>query len=408
MSKFKFKAIRTGGEKYDGELEAADKFALYEAIRKEGGTVVHVEMVRGSDKKSFLDSMKNMSAFSGVKMSDKVQFAKNLGVMIDAGLPMTRAIAVMEKQTRSAPFKKVLGDLNARVARGETLSTAMENHPKVFSKLFISMAKAGEESGSLTGALKAVGNQLEKAQQLSKKVRGAMIYPAIIICIMIAITFLMLIFVVPTLSGVFKELNVQLPLMTRIIIGFSDFLKNNILITLGAVIAIVAGFMYWKKTKSGGRTIDTIILRIPIISTIVKETNSARTARTLTSLLKAGVDILVAMKIAGDVVQNSYYKEVLKRAEIAVEKGKPVSTVFEEEEKLYPAFVGEMASIGEETGRLSEMFENVAIYYENEVDQKTKDLSTIIEPFLMVFIGIAVGFFALAMLSPMYALVDVI
>ncbi len=404
MPKFKFTAVRQGGEKYEEEMEAADKFALYAAIRKEGGTVVHIEEVRGGGKKSLSD----LSIFSGVKMTDKVQFAKNLGVMIDAGLPMVRAISVIERQTRSAPFKKTLLDLNARIGRGETLSSAMEGHPKVFNRLFISMTRAGEESGSLTSALKTVGSQLEKAHLLTKKIRGAMIYPAIILCIMIVITFLMLIFVVPTLSSTFKELNVELPLMTRIVIGLSDFLKNNILISIAIIGVIVAAFMWWKKTPRGKRIIDAFILRIPVIKNIVKETNSARTARTLTSLLSAGVDILVAIKISGDVVQNVYYKDVLKKAELVVEKGKPISSVFSEEERLYPTFVGEMASIGEETGRLSEMFENVAVYYENEVDQKTKDLSTIIEPFLMIFIGVAVGFFAMAMLSPMYALVDVI
>ncbi len=407
MTKFKFKAVRQGGEKYEGEKEATDKFALYEMIRKEGGTVTHVEEAKGARSKSL-----KMPAFLGflnkVKMTDKVQFAKNLGVMIEAGLPMTRAISVMERQTRSVVFKTILVDLNASIGRGESLSLAMGKHTNTFSELFVSMVKAGEESGSLTASLKAVGSQLEKAYLLTKKIRGAMIYPAIIICIMIAITFLMLTLVVPTLSGVFKELNVQLPLMTRIVIGLSDFLKNNIFLSLGTLVIIVASFMYWRKTAVGKRTLDALVLRLPIVATIVKQANSARTARTLASLLSAGVDVLVALKISGDVVQNVFYKEILKKAEVAVEKGNPLSAVFMAEEKLYPAFVGEMTNIGEETGQLSKMYENIAIYYENEVEQKTKDLSTVIEPFLMVFIGIAVGFFAVSMLSPIYALVDVI
>ncbi len=408
MIKFKFEAVRQGGEKYEGEKEAESKFALYEIIRKEGGTVTHVEEAKKSGSKS-IELPSFLKAIIGqVKTTDKVQFAKNLGVMIEAGLPMIRAISVMERQTRSPGFKAVLNDLSVSVGKGEALSMAMEKHPKTFSKLFISMTKAGEESGSLTASLKSVGSQLEKANLLTKKIRGAMIYPAIIIFIMVVITFLMLTMVVPTLSSVFKELNVELPLMTRIVIGLSDFLKNNILLTIVGLVAVVVAFMYWKKTVRGKRILDAFVLRVPVISNIVKESNSARTARTLASLLSAGVDVLVAIKITEDVVQNVFYKEVIKKAEVAIEKGKPISAVFMAEEKLYPAFVGEMINIGEETGQLAKMYENVAVYYENEVEQKTKDLSTIIEPFLMVFIGIAVGFFAVSMLSPIYSLVDVI
>ncbi len=402
--KFKFKAVRQSGEKYEGEKEADNKIGLYEQIRKEGGTIVHVEEVKG-DKKSGLQLP---SFLRGVSMTDKIQFAKNLGTMIEAGLPVVRALSVMERQTRSTSFKKVLSDLNASIVKGESLSSAMEKYPKTFSTLFVSMVRSGEESGSLTNSLKSVGNQLEKAHLLTKKIRGAMIYPTIILIVMVGIAFLMLIFVVPTLSSVFKELNVQLPLMTRIVIFTSDFLKNNVIISLLGVIALVTGVVYWKKTTRGKRFFDALVLRLPIIAPITKETNSARTARTLTSLLSAGVDIIVAIKITGEVVQNVYYKEVIKKAEIAVEKGKPISEVFMAEERLYPAFVGEMTNIGEETGRLAQMCENVAIFYENEVEQKTKDLSTVIEPVLMVFIGIAVGFFAVSMLTPIYSLVDAI
>jgi len=412
MATFKFTAVRAGGEKYEGEKEAANKFALYDIIRKEGGTVVHVEPAKEASSKSLKtpDFLNTLLAglINRVKTADKIQFAKNLGVMIEAGLPMTRAISVMERQTKSPAFKKILLELNVSIGRGESLSTAMEKYPDTFSRLFVSMVRAGEESGSLTTALRSVGTQLERAYLLTKKIRGAMIYPAIIVSVMIVIAILMLIIVVPTLSSVFNELNVELPLMTRIVIGLSDFLKNNIFISIGIALVAAGSLYYGSRTEKGKRTTDLIKLKVPIINTIVKEANAARTARTLASLLIAGVDVLVALKISGEVVQNVFYKEVIKKAEVAVEKGKPMSAIFMAEEKLYPAFVGEMASIGEETGQLSQMFANIAEYYENEVEQKTKDLSTVIEPFLMVFIGIAVGFFAISMLTPIYSLVDVI
>ncbi len=402
--KYKFKAIRANGEKYEGEKEADSKFALYEAIKKEGGSFLHVEEVK--DRKSHVFKMPQI--FNQVKMVDKIQFAKNLGVMIEAGLPITRAISVMERQSRNKAFKKVLVALSADIVKGESLSAAMEKHPDAFSKLFLSMVRSGEESGSLTTSLKSVGDQLEKVYLLNKKVKGAMIYPAIILCIMVAIAILMLIFVVPTLSSVFKELNVQLPLMTRLVIGTSDFLKNHFIISFLVLIGAGVGGYYFKRSARGKVFFDMLSLKMPIINGIVKETNAARTARTLTSLLSSGVDILVAIRITSDVVQNGFYKKILKKAEVAVEKGNPISGVFIAEEKLYPAFVGEMASIGEETGKLAEMFANIATFYEGEVDQKTKDFSTIIEPFLMVFIGLAVGFFAISMLTPIYSLVDTI
>ncbi|MEK7185366.1 MAG: type II secretion system F family protein [Patescibacteria group bacterium] len=343
---------------------------------------------------------------SGVKINDKILLAKNLATMIEAGLPLTRALSVIERQARNKKFKETVQGLSDDVNRGEALSVAMEKRPKVFSRLFISMVKAGEESGSLAKSLRSVGEQLEKTHQLAKKIRGAMLYPAIILTVMIAIGVLMLIYVVPTLTDVFRELNVQLPLSTRIIIVLSDFLKNHFLIVAGMVVVVAVAISYVLKTVRGRQAYHNLLLHIPVISGITKETNSARTARTISSLLSAGVDFLIATRITEDVVQNVYYKEVLRKASLQIEKGKPISEVFLAEEWLYPAFVGEMASIGEETGKLGEMFKNVADFYENEVEQKTKDMSTIIEPFLMVIIGIGVGIFAISMLSPIYSLVD--
>lgn len=401
MAKYHFKATKSGGEIYEGEREATDKFALYHAIRAEGGTVISTKEIKERPA-----IFKSFSFFGRIKATDRIMFAKNLATMIDAGLPLTRALSVMDRQTRSKKFKNILSKTIAEINTGETLSSALAKFPKTFSQLFVSMVKAGEESGSLTQALKSVGDQLDKSYQLSRKIRGAMIYPAIIISIMIGIAILMLVYIVPTISATFKELKVDLPLTTRSIIFASDVVKNQWYILLGGAIAAIFTIYYVGRTTKGKRVIHAAILRIPIIGSIIKETNSARTTRTLSSLLSAGVDFLVAIRITEDVIQNVHYKDILHEASVNVEKGKAISEVFLAHEKLFPVFVGEMTSIGEETGKLGEMFSNVAFFYENEVDQKTKDMSTIIEPFLMVFIGIAVGFFAIAMLGPTYSLVD--
>lgn len=407
MPIFNFKATKATGEKYEGTREAASKSVLYQQMKIEGETLISAEEATSKGGGFFKLSMGGL--FAGrVKMLDKIQFARNLGTMIEAGLPMARALSVLERQARKKSLKKIVVDINAEIAKGGSLSGAMAKYPNVFSALFVSMVKSGEESGSVTQSLKTVAEQSEKAYLLTKKIRGAMIYPGIILSIMIIIGVLMLVFLVPTLTATFKELNVDLPLSTRVVIFISEWLKNNIFIALGAVIAIFAAVYFGARTKKGKRIIDAIILRVPIVKSIVKDVNTARTARTLSSLLMAGVDVLAAIRITEDVIQNSYYKDVLTIAQTNVEKGDPMSGVFLANEKLYPAFLGEMVSIGEETGKISEMFTNVAQFYENEVEQKTKDMSTIIEPFLMVFIGIAVGFFAISMLGPMYSLTDAI
>ena len=406
MPKFNFKAVKKTGEKYEGERIASSKSDLYSQIRLEGDNVTFAEEHRASA--GFMKNFHLGSLFGGIKMAEKIMFARNLAAMIEAGLPLARALSVMERQSKSKNFKKIISSLNTEIAKGSELSEAMSKYPNAFPPLFISMVKSGEESGSVTQALKVVASQLEKAYQLSKKIRGALIYPAIILSIMVIIGVLMLVYLVPTLTSTFKDLKLTLPLSTRMVIFLSEFLKNHLLLNLLAVVVAMVTLFIFFKTASGKRTLDVVALHTPIIGNMVKDVNSARTARTLSSLLSSGVDILVAIRITQGVIQNSYYKTVLAEAEVNIEKGAPISNIFFEHEKLYPAFVGEMINIGEETGKLSEMLTNVATFYEDEVEQKTKDMSTVIEPFLMVFIGVGVGFFAISMLGPMYSLVDAI
>jgi type IV pilus assembly protein PilC len=284
----------------------------------------------------------------------------------------------------------------------------MKDHPQVFSKLIVAMVGAGEESGSLAESLTIVSEQMDNIYKLQKKVKGAMIYPAVIVSVMIIIGILMLIYVVPGLTETFKDVKVELPLSTKIVIFVSDFMKNNAILAFVGIVMAVSIAYGWAKTKSGKKFIDFLTLRFPVISNIIKETNAARTSRTLSSLLSSGVPVAQALGITGDVIQNSYYTEVLKQSQESVEKGEPISSIFIKNDHLYPIFVGEMINVGEETGNMSKMLMEVALFYENEVNQKTKDMSTIIEPFLMVFIGAVVGFFALSMITPMYSIMDTI
>ena len=235
-----------------------------------------------------------------------------------------------------------------------------------------------------------------------------MIYPSIILIAMIIIAVLMLMFVVPTLTQTFEEFGADLPASTQSIIAISKFFIENTLIAFLIPAILVALVMYALRTYKGKRMFHYVLLHLPIIGELVKEIQSARTTRTLSSLLSSGVEIVTAISITGDVHQNSYYQDVLLQAQIDVQKGAPLSGVFTKNEHLYPILVGEMISVGEETGKLSDMLLNIAEFYESEVEQKTKDMSTIVEPFLMIIIGAFVGFFALSMIAPIYSLSEAI
>jgi type IV pilus assembly protein PilC len=233
-------------------------------------------------------------------------------------------------------------------------------------------------------------------------------YPAVILCAMILIAILMFIFVIPTLLSTFTSLHVQLPFTTQVVLDISNVVQHQGLWVILIVIIVIAAYIWWSKQPFGKKIIHAALLKIPIIGTLVQEVNTARTARTLSSLIESGVDIVESMSITAAVVQNVHFRAVLTKAGEAIKKGELMSKIFSDNEKLYPVFFAEMLSVGEETGKMGEMLEGVARYYEEDVDQKTKDMSTVIEPFLMLVIGAAVGFFAVSMISPMYSLANAI
>jgi type IV pilus assembly protein PilC len=401
MTFYKYKAKDKEGKIYDKTVEVENRFDIYGIIRQEGGKVVSIK-----ESRNFISSLNLGGLFKSISTHQKITFAKNLGLMMRAGLPLTRALSVMGKQSRSKHFKNLLFGLEEDVNHGKALSDSLAKQPKTFSTLFVSMIKAGEESGKVSEALSIVSSQMEKSYLLAKKVRGAMIYPAIIIGVMIILAVLMLIFMVPTLTATFEGIGATLPLSTRILISLSDFLVAHTLVVLLVAVIIGISLAAFLRSTIGRNLTDVVSIRIPIIGGMVKEFQSARMARTLSSLLSAGVEIVSALDVTIEVLQNHLYKEALERARMAVEKGESISATLVEHDNLFPLFVGEMLAVGEETGKISEMLIGVASYYEEEVDQKTKNLSTIIEPLLMVVIGIGVGIFAISMLSPTYSLVD--
>jgi type IV pilus assembly protein PilC len=402
--RFKFKAIRNNGEKYEGILESESKFTLYNQLKTEGAMLISTEEVIPDRFQKFL--FKNFSFLGNISMVEKINLAKNLSAMTRAGLSLSRALSVIERQSKNGRLKTVVEGINQEIKKGETLSGALKKYPNIFSDLFVSMTKAGEESGSLSDALNNVALQMDKTYRLQKKVKGAMIYPAVIVSVMIIVGILMFIFVVPGITETFKELNTELPFSTQLIISISDFLSGHWLLSILILLLIIFGFYFSSKTIAGKKIIDHVVVKLPLVGDLVKEANSARVARTLSSLLTAGVPVAESIRITKDIVSNHLYRSVLEDALIVVEKGENISKVFMDNPKFYPTFVGEMMSVGEETGNMSEMLLEVAIFYENDVEERTKDLSTIIEPVLMVIIGAAVGFFALSMVTPIYSVME--
>ena len=400
---FTYKAKTKTGEIIEGSQEASDRFSVSRDLRSKGNIPISINQASGGALS--IDGLIE-KIFGSVKLSELIIFTRNLSGMLKAGLPLARALSVVEKQTKNNIFKKILADLQNEINSGGTFSGGLAKYPKVFSKLFISMVKAGEESGNLSNALLEVGMNLNKSYTLTKKVKGAMIYPGVILSAMVIIGILLFAFVVPTLAKTFVELGVKLPATTRFIIGLGNFFSNYLIFALLSVFAIGFGGYMLFKAKFMQKYIDFVVIRIPVIGTIAKEVNTARTARTMASLLLSGVAITRAIEITSDVVQNIYYKKVLAEAKDKVEKGSPFSFAFTENTKLYPIMMSEMIQVGEETGKLSDMLLEIANFYEEEIEEKTKNLSTIIEPILMIFIGGGVGFFALSMITPLYSVLN--
>lgn len=400
--RFSYTAEKAGGEMYHGIAEANDRFELYQIVRREGGHLTGLQEESAANR-YFTVAYWN-ERFTTVSEQDKILFVRNLGSMIKAGLPMSRALSVIMRQSKNPKFKNVIAEVGSSVRRGDTLHVALSKFPTIFSKLMIAMVRAGEEGGDLPSALSITAQQMERAADLKKKIKSALIYPAVIVVAIVIIGYLMMTQVVPTLASTFADMGADLPRSTRFVLTLSDILTHYTLLFFAGVAILVGLVITAARSEQGKRVFDLTFIQLPVIGAIVRQVNAARTARTLASLLASGVDVLGSLEITGEVVQNHYFREVIADARRGVSQGEPLSATFIKHERLYPAFVGEMMAVGEETGQMSDMLKHLAEYYEEEVDRATKDLSSIVEPLLMLFIGGAVGFFAVAMITPIYSI----
>ena len=401
---FHYRGKDKAGGFVEGTHEAADKLSLARELREAGILVVAAEPAGGNPLLALLRRL-NESVIT-VKLHEKIVFARNLSAMISAGIPVSRSLAILEKQTVNQRLVRILKAVGDGIAKGSNLSDGLKQFGGVFSPLFVAMVRAGEESGTLARSLREIAENLDRTYTLTRKVRGALIYPVIIIVAIIVIGALMLIFVVPTLTATFRELKVELPWSTKLIIFISDLLTHYTLSLLAGLVLLAIAIWFALKTPRGREALDWGFLHMPIIGGVVRDVNTARTARTLSSLLSSGVSVTESLGITNDVLQNSLYQRVVEEATELIKKGSPLSQALKGHSDLYPVMVGEMVEVGEETGKLAEMLKDVASFYEDEVEIVTKDLSTVIEPLLMIIIGTAVGFFALSVITPTYSLLN--
>ncbi|OGF82627.1 hypothetical protein A3B18_02660, partial [Candidatus Giovannonibacteria bacterium RIFCSPLOWO2_01_FULL_46_13] len=300
MAVFTYAAKSLSGEERNGSKEAQDKFELAKSLREEGYV-----LISASEKKAS-GSFQMPSIFNRVSVAERMIFARNLSVMVAAGLPLARSLEILSQESKNKKFKEVLLAVASSIKGGTNFSESLAEFPKIFSSLFIAMVASGERTGKLEEALKLVAHQLKREYDLKRKIRGAMIYPAVIIMAMLGIGILMLIYVVPTLVSTFEELNVELPITTRIVISTSDFFANNLILGFSLILIFIFTVLAMARSPRGKRITDGVLLKIPVISGLVKKNNAARTCRTFGSLIGSGVEILEALAITHDVLQNHY------------------------------------------------------------------------------------------------------
>jgi len=391
-----------GEEKSSGVMEARDTHQLAETLKNQGFILIKAELEKGKSGKRKINF--SVPFFGGVSLTERMMFTRNLQVMISAGLPLPRSLETLALQSKSKVFKKALLEIKEEVTKGKSFSETLEKYPNIFSELFQSMIRVGEESGTSEDVLKVLTRQMEKEHELRSKIQGAIMYPTVILCTMIGIGVLMLVMVVPKLAETFKELEIELPVTTKIVIGLGTFLVEKWFLIVPIIIGF--SFLFWMvlRTQTGKKIIDTLFLKLPIISPLIKKTNSASTVRTLSSLIASGVPIVKSLEIVSGTLGNMYYKNAVLAAAQIVRKGGKLSEALSVYQDIYPPIVFQMIQVGEETGETTTILSKLADFFEEEVTTTTKNLSSIIEPILMIFVGVAVGFFAISMFQPMYSM----
>lgn len=355
--------------------------------------------------KSQLDKINEyLMKFSNIPIKEKLFFVKHLSVMLRVGISISDALKTLSQQTENKYFKKVLLEMNRRIENGENFSQSLKSYPRIFNELFVSMIEAGEISGKLEEVLGQLFVQLKKEHSLISKVKSALTYPMVIIFAMIGMGIFMMIVIIPKITSAFTQMEAELPLPTKILIKMSDTLIHNGPLTAIVAVLLIVGFIKFIKSKTGKPIFDLMTIKFPIIGPIIKKINLARFARNISSLLKTDIMIVKTFQITANILGNSQYKNALNEMSKKIKKGEKINQMISKYPKLFPPVVTQMIAIGEETGDLDNILIELAEFYEEEIDQIMTDLPAIIEPLLILLLGVGVGGMAIAIIMPMYSL----
>jgi type IV pilus assembly protein PilC len=399
MQKFNYKIIDNNNKIREGEVEAESRQKAGELFLQQGFTVLDI-----SQKSFNFKKLKRINIGNRVALKDKVLFIRQMAFMINAGLALTQALEIAQSQIQNFYFKDVVGEVLKDVQSGIAFSKALNKYPKVFEVVIINLVKAGEESGKLDLILERVADDLEKKQEFNSKVKGALIYPVVILLAIIAVVVLLLIFMIPQMRDLYTSNNQSLPGITQTILNLSDFVSGiGGVIVLAVIIALLISLFYYRKTPSGRLVVDGTLLKLPIFGALITKSQIATFTRTLSMLISAGVPILDSLKLVANSTTNAVFKKVLDDARLKVEKGIPLSQPILGSE-VVPPLVGHMMRVGEETGKVDEVIAKVGIQYAKEVDQMADNLTKLMEPLILIVMGIVVGILAIAIYLPIFNL----
>jgi type IV pilus assembly protein PilC len=402
VAAFTYSAINASGLELSGELHAPDLAGAREQLRIRGLLANRLDELPASGE----EGAKNV--FKKVKPKTLQIFSRQFATMIEAGLNIVAALVILEQQTDDLYFATVVKELRADVEGGLLLSQAMRRHPKIFDRLFVSMVEAGEAAGILDEVLDRVAYQIEKSTQIKRRVKGAMLYPTMVLVFATLVLTGLLMFLVPVFVKIFGQLGGQLPTLTQYVVSVSDLLRQKYYIIFPIVGALIFGLRKYKKTDAGRKKWDQIKLKIPMkIGSVVLKVTMARFSRTLSTLIAAGVDIIQALEITGQSSGNWVIEQALGDVRAKVGEGVPIAQPLVDN-PIFPPMVSQMVKIGEETGELEKMLGKVADFYEDEVDAAIQSLTSIVEPLMMILVGLMVGVIVIAMYLPMFKMLSLV
>jgi type IV pilus assembly protein PilC len=401
MAVFTYKGTSAGGKKVNGEVEAESQEQAEQIVRARRIGEAQVK------KKAAEFKIPGFGGPKKVPASDITLFSRQFATMIDAGLPLVQCLNILGTQLENENFQGIIKQITGDVESGSTLSEAMAKHSQVFNSLFINMVAAGEVGGILDEVLLRVSTYMEKSDALKRKIKGAMMYPMVVMTVAIGATATLLIVVIPGFVTMFKSSGVPLPLPTKVVVGLSEFLQKYILVIIGVCVGAWFLFKRYYATDQGEKTIDNFKLHMPMLGDLVRKSSVARFSRTLGTLLRSGVSILEALEITARTAGNRILQDALMKARSSIGGGETITAPLAEA-GVFPPMVVQMVNVGEQTGELDRMLEKIADYYEEEVDAAVDSLTSIIEPIIIVYLGVVIGGMVLAMYLPLFDMMKVV